>query len=218
MTLKWSKILDLWTLKQVAVWDSNLNSFSPLLSSILTRHFYTMKIRHFYTMKIRHFCILILLTSLANAGNCDPARWFHCDDGTCVYQTWKCDGEADCTDGSDERDCPIKISLKIKNWAKKSLDWTPFWLPIPMPLRLPWLGWRKDLNLCAIHNVHNLRIFNVTESKIKLRNILTFYYQINFLCFVSYTSILITFQMLQNWYQIIVIIQVKIGSQKPFDQ
>ena len=49
------------------------------------------------------FCRLINYISLSPLG-CESYE-FKCDSGECVYNSFKCDGDNDCGDNSDEEDC-----------------------------------------------------------------------------------------------------------------
>ena len=40
---------------------------------------------------------------------CKPDEWFKCNDGLCVTKHWRCDGEPDCMDGSDEFGCDTDL-------------------------------------------------------------------------------------------------------------
>lgn len=62
---------------------------------------------------------LISAENPTEAPNCSRYFQFHCENGRCIPNRWKCDRENDCGDWSDEKDCggespggpPYPISL-----------------------------------------------------------------------------------------------------------
>ena len=51
------------------------------------------------------FFIIATQIALVKPEICRSDDWFRCNDGVCIAKVWKCDGEKDCLDGSDEDNC-----------------------------------------------------------------------------------------------------------------
>ena len=53
-----------------------------------------------------HGLVNILVLLFPDTSSTCPSGWFSCDNGECIPEHWRCDGDDDCTDSSDEiRDC-----------------------------------------------------------------------------------------------------------------
>ena len=60
------------------------------------------------------------LQNISNISDCSVDDWFRCNDGICIVKVWKCDGEKDCLDGSDEDNCTQHdLGIQIKEEARK---------------------------------------------------------------------------------------------------
>lgn len=47
---------------------------------------------------------------------------FRCTSGMCINGAWKCDGDADCEDSSDEQDCGMAVIHCSLNYKEDPLD------------------------------------------------------------------------------------------------
>ena len=67
--------------------------------------------------------------------SCNPRSQFTCSNGECINKDWKCDGQNDCSDSSDENDCSseyVLICVNLQNqififWSKYFLTFLYFY-------------------------------------------------------------------------------------------
>ncbi|CAG2251498.1 HMCN [Mytilus edulis] len=65
-----------------------------------------------------------------------PTGKFKCNSGSCIAQNWKCDGDRDCDDGTDELDCNVN-----GNWGG-------------------WNGWNRCSKTCGGGRTYRSRLCN----------------------------------------------------------
>lgn len=66
--------------------------------------------------------IKISSLSLSVVSDCDEDE-MNCGNGDCIKLVWKCDGEEDCSNGEDERECDVgKWKLFINTWTAKKMS------------------------------------------------------------------------------------------------
>ncbi|XP_076132152.1 uncharacterized protein LOC143114439 isoform X7 [Alosa pseudoharengus] len=91
-------------------------------------HTYIQKER----MKIYATCLLLIWAETANAA-CRYGK-YQCGNGQCIQRDWVCDGDPDCMDWSDERNCSAGYDRVTQNpqWNSMSMTPNPRWNSMSM--------------------------------------------------------------------------------------
>jgi hypothetical protein len=113
----WQKRIPLWTLSSsslIPCWAQHW-AYAPFyaeqLFPTLSVATLTSEPKSIIMIVWRCFLVFLLLAGFSSVvvqsytPECNSDEWFTCYDGTCVTKGWRCDGEPDCMDGSDEKEC-----------------------------------------------------------------------------------------------------------------
>jgi len=55
-------------------------------------------------------CVCVMVMVTVSRLPCEPNE-FQCGNGKCVVKIWQCDGDDDCRDNTDERDCGLSLCV-----------------------------------------------------------------------------------------------------------
>jgi hypothetical protein len=81
---------------------------------------------------------------------------YRCSDGECLSSSWRCDGDSDCLDGGDEKNCPAVRCDSVSCYQISTYNrWNQrVWYQDPNPLdRGTDIGWKCTVSYSVSYRI-----------------------------------------------------------------